>query len=187
MARAALIFALLALLVPLSARGDDAEFPPPPALHYAPLDAAASAIAKRDVTVRCPTDAEADADGVLQSGAWGYVWFRWGEPAVDYAIVKPYICADALHLSQADEWDAALAVLVIVHESWHLRDIYKNESEAVTECRAIKSFERGVQLLGGSAQLARNLLGEALAIHRYWLPAIYQLKGCRLPVPEARP
>lgn len=184
MLRAAIILALLALALPSSARG---EFPPPPELHYAALDQAASAIAKRDVTVRCPTDAEADEDGVLLGGAWGYVWFSFGEPAVDYTIVKPYICADALRLAEVDEWDAALAVLVIVHESWHLREIKHNESEAVTECRAIKSFERGVMLLGGSARLARNLLGEALAIHRYWLPPVYQLKTCNLPVPESRP
>jgi hypothetical protein len=147
----------------------------------------ASTIAKRPVTVRCPTPDEEKADTELQGGTWGYVWFPDFTTPVDYMIVRSQICVDALSLANgvipADEWGAALAVLVITHESWHLRLIKGNRNEKVTECRAIKSFERAVILLTNSAQLARNLLGEALAIHHWWLGAAYHLKSCKLPVP----
>lgn len=159
----------------------------PPATHYPQLDAFASRIAHRPVTVRCPTPEEEAEDSTFLL-AWAYV--PWDGGPEDYAVVQGFICDETLALAEGkpspsgDEWRQALAILVLTHESYHLWKRGGNSSEAVTECRAIKRFPRAVVELGGTPQLANSLLAEALWIHQYGFAEGYALKGCKLPEVE---
>ena len=76
----------------------------------------------------------------------------------------------------------ALAVLTLVHESYHVRHWSWRLNEARVECQAIRHFRVGVRVLGGSQQLADRLLPFALAWHvELARDSVYQLPACRLP------
>ena len=70
---------------------------------------------------------------------------------------------DQLAYSDADDSTKALAVLTLLHESYHVRHWAWRLDEARVECRAIRHFRVGVRVLGGSQELADRLLPYALA------------------------
>ena len=89
---------------------------------------------------------------------------------------------DDLAGSSADDSTKALAVLTLVHESYHVRHWSWRLNEARVECQAIRHFRVGVRVLGGSQQLADRLLPFALAWHvELARDPVYQLPACRLP------
>jgi hypothetical protein len=80
--------------------------------------------------------------------ATAIVEFRWD--------LRPIL--DDLARSGADDSTDALAVLALVHETYHVRHWKWRQNEARVECQAIRHFRVGVQVLGGSPQLADRLL-----------------------------
>jgi hypothetical protein len=90
---------------------------------------------------------------------------------------------DNLASSNAEDSTKALAVLTLVHESYHVRHWRWRLNEAHVECQAIRHFRVGVRVLGGSRQLADQLFPLAL----YWHARItqnpsYYLASCAVPV-----
>jgi hypothetical protein len=168
--------------------------PAPPAAadtNYPELDHVASVLAMRPVQIDCPDQTDWNADS-LAAHDWDYVIFYGGQPA-DSARVDPLICSGALAIPGAaagqptglDDWQLAIAVLIIAHESYHLRKWSLNADEAAVECRAIRHFTTTVQLLGGTHALAERLLPWALAFH-FRMAALhpeYRSPRCKPPWP----
>jgi hypothetical protein len=92
------------------------------------------------------------------------------------------VIMDNLAQSTADESTKALAVLALLHESYHVRHWTWRFDEAHVECQAIRHFRIGVRVLGGSRQLADELFPHGLAWHhRIAAEPAYFLPSCRLP------
>jgi hypothetical protein len=90
---------------------------------------------------------------------------------------------DNLAYSTADDSTKALAVLVLVHESYHVRHWTWRNSEARVECQAIRHFRAGVRVLGGSRELADRLLPFALLWHAQIASTPdYTLDSCLVPL-----
>jgi hypothetical protein len=84
--------------------------------------------------------------------------------------------------SSADDSTKALAVLSLVHESYHVRHWRWRLDEAHVECQAIRHFRVGVRVLGGSQQLADELFPFALIWHnRITEGPAYYLPSCMVP------
>jgi hypothetical protein len=73
---------------------------------------------------------------------------------------------------------------VLVHEAYHVRRWAGRWNEAKVECRAIRDFTKAVVLLGGSRELANELLPSALAAHLRMGAVFpeYRARECKLPV-----
>lgn len=149
----------------------------------AELARVASVFAMQEAEVRCPSNAEWEADPIWGGGprAWGYT-----NMLRDYIELHPAFCAGALGV--ADEalpsWQRAVGVLVLVHEAYHLRRWRWRFDEAKVECQAIRHFGVGARLLGATPELANELLPYALAAHARMgrLFPEYRDPSCRLPV-----
>jgi hypothetical protein len=89
---------------------------------------------------------------------------------------------DNLVYSSADDSTKALAVLTLIHESYHVRHWAWRHNESRVECQAIRHFRVGVRVLGGTQQLADQLFPLALAWHNQIArnPAYY-LASCAVP------
>ena len=100
------------------------------------LSPVASIFAMRPVSVRCYEGVEDGSPAV--EGAWGYVKKPLGR--AKYAAIDGTLCAAALHLNDEsiDAYHRALGVLVLVHESYHLRRWGNASNEAKVECQAIR-------------------------------------------------
>lgn len=152
-------------------------------LTHEELDELASRFAMRPYEIRCPT-AEEWADDPWSPLAWGYTRLEWS-----YAILDPFLCAAALDVVDGSEafpaWARALAVSVIVHESYHGRRWSGRANEALVECKAIRHWTVAMRLLGASEEIVDELKGWALAHH--WrlvrLADEYHLESCGVPNP----
>src|SRR3954465_11758868 len=131
-------------------------------LTYPALNNLASHWAKRPVTVECAPDwpswtADTDAEG-----SWGYTWLD-----ADWTRVEPELCEAALEAGQdltpREAWFTAIAVHVITHEAWHLRDWSLRANEARVECNAVKSDRKSFLLLGATPEQADSLYSWAWA------------------------
>jgi hypothetical protein len=137
------------------------------------LDEVASSIAGRKVSVHCPNRVTAALD---QTPEDGYVLFYNGVPQ-DYTEVKRYVCEGVLRFAHGGrDGTAARALLVLVHESWHMHGVM---DEAVTECNALQTLPRVAQDLGATPQ-------EAAAVARYDLDMIDPLLPGEYHSPECR-
>lgn len=121
------------------------------------LSRVASVFAQRPVQVRCYDQSETDSPGWL--GAWAYVnkplaKARW--LAMDGVLCQALVYRTDLRLQ-------ALAVLALVHESYHARRWGAAGSEAKVECQAIRHWKVGAELLG--VPNIEWLWPYALAIH----------------------
>lgn len=144
-------------------------------------------------SARCLTPDEAAADIHIAFGASGYVegWLdrRGAWHPSKTTVLAPGICEaiEALAAGEADEYtlaELAWAVLVVTHESGHLRGHRWSGDEARTECWAIRHVGYVAARLGVTSIDARRLLvGAAVDIHRSELGAEYQLPTCVLPKP----
>lgn len=144
----------------------------------------------RDVSVRCQTPAESASDVHILLGASAYVpgyldaRGRWHPD--DYTVFAHGLCEtlDAIIADDATGYsldDLAWAVLVLTHESGHLRGHRWSADEAKTECWAIRHVGYVAHRLGIVDEAARRLfVAQAVRIHRS-LSAEYRLAGCRLP------
>ncbi len=113
--------------------------------------------------------------------AWGYT-----DMVNDFSVIQPLLCAGAGAVTDAGlpAWQRATGVLVLVHESYHLRHWAGRYSEAKVECQAIRHFRQGAELLGASPQLANDLLPYGLAAHDRMVRQYpnYRERACKLPM-----
>ncbi len=165
-------------LVPAS---HDVE-PPRQFVTHQELDDVASIVAMRPYSIHCPT-AEAWADDPLSEIAWGYTMLVW-----DFAVLNPMLCEAALDVGVeeiSDDWARALSVSVLIHEAYHGRRWGGRANEAKVECKAIRHWTVGMQMLGGGDEEIGRLKGWALAMH--WrlarLADEYYLPSCDVPNP----
>jgi hypothetical protein len=150
------------------------------------LERVAAAFALRPVDVRCPTMQEWVSDPIWGNDpnaqrAWGYT-----DMVNDFSVIQPLLCAGALSVTDVmlPAWQRATGVLVLVHESYHLRHWKGRRSEAKVECQAIRHFELGAELLGASPTLANDLLPYGLAAHDRMVRLYpnYRDPSCKLPL-----
>jgi hypothetical protein len=160
------------------------------------LSSIASAIAGREVRVRCP--------GVVgRVLSWdtveGSVRFDAAGRPADETRLRAFTCAeldalaegrrasalkcaDAACAHAAD--DLALAVDVLAHESWHLAGVI---DEAQTECRAVQTLAWTAERLGATPEQGRALARRYLATGYPRLPERYRTGSCgQAAAPERR-
>jgi hypothetical protein len=129
--------------------------------------------------IRCPTPEEWEADF---ASSFGYAYTHMRD---DYAVLSPQVCAGALGVETArmPDWQEALGVLVLVHESFHLRHWRWRRNEGKVECQAMVYFKEAAVRLGASAEHAHNLYAYAIALHQYKVNLFpeYRDRACRLP------
>ena len=160
--------------------------PAPRAVAYdrpAELERVASIFGSREAEVRCPS-----TDAWVGDPIWGGASRAWAYTNMvrDYIVLHPALCAGARAASDSTLplWQRAAGVLVLVHEAYHVRRWPGRWNEAKVECRAIRDFTKAVVLLGGSRELANELLPSALAAHLRMGAVFpeYRARNCRLPV-----
>jgi hypothetical protein len=151
---------------------------------YPKVNEVASKIAMRPVEVRCPATVAWKTDFFAQ-GAWGYVFL--GD---DHTTLSPLLCERLWGVinhdySEGALWTYGLAVLVLTHESYHLRNSGWNASEAKVECAAIRHVRYVAQFLGATPEEANMIRWGALYYH--WKLAAkapaYHLTSCKVPRP----
>lgn len=131
--------------------------------HQAEIERVASVIAMRPTRVRCPSSEEAQWDGTLQ-GAWGYAFLL-----ADEITLAPLICRRLEQMIDGD-WSSppatyGLALLVLIHEAYHIRDWDLRRNEAAVECRAIRHIAAAAGLLGVSGERLPTLRMGAQLYH----------------------
>lgn len=148
------------------------------------LNQVASLIAEQPVTVRCWI--EDGSDGDAQPDAWAYVY-----PSDPVVYLGPLPCAGARALVNhefAPAWQLGLGALSLTHEAYHLKISlawWRRNSEAQTECRAIKRVRQTMLDLGASPELADLALPWAIAEH-FKIETLgdgsYNYPSCKVPV-----
>lgn len=175
------------------------------------FDRLSTLIAGRPSAILCvPPDEDPNL-----SDAWGYTYLAWdyavvdsdlcdalsnelyGHPAEHDTVPPPPTFGGAHRLGRlarcrtcyaADfgtEWQVANAVLVVAHESFHVRRWALRGSESAVECRAIRHARSSSLILGFSEERSWALLPWQLAFH--WrigvLAPVYASPGCNVPWP----
>jgi hypothetical protein len=142
------------------------------------LNALAAAYSLGVGEVRCPADADWEADF---GSSFGFAYTNLVE---DYAVLSPLVCRGANGVGAADvpSWQQALGVLVLVHESFHLRHWQWRRNEGKVECQAMVYFREAAVRLGASDAQAYDLYAYAIALHAYKLEVFpeYRDRRCRL-------
>jgi hypothetical protein len=180
--------AALLLVLALAGCGGSASAPEPPRTL---LDAIASEIARRPVSVRC--DGKELPDFGPNAAVHGVVWFRDGKPD-DHTTISPTLCREldrvraGLPREDAEclaAWAglgcgervarASLALATLAHESWHLAGV---QDEPTADCYAIQTVELVGLRLGLPADQARGLAAFAKANHRVGQGAAYASGEC---------
>lgn len=126
--------------------------------------------------VRCPSEAEWAADF---GSSFGYAYTNLVE---DYAVLSPLVCAGVrgIAATRVPTWQQALGVLVLVHESFHLRHWRWRRNEGKVECQAMVYFREAAVRLGATEAEAYDLYAYAIALHDYKLRVFpeYRDRGC---------
>lgn len=150
------------------------------------IERVAAVIALRPVDMRCPTIDEWVSDPIWGNEpnpqrAWGYT-----DMVHDFSVIHPLLCAGAAAVTDPGipAWQRATGVLVLVHESYHLRHWTGRYSEAKVECQAVRHFRQAAQFLGASRELANDLLPYGLAAHDRMVRLYpnYRDRACKLPL-----
>lgn len=172
LARLAALVAVL-LLVPASA----SAWTSPPSLN-----AVASWLAQREVTVRCLTKYESERDFVISGfGAAAYVDFAPDGGPADFTVVGWPWCDVLIHPERYGPKRFAIAVLILVHESGHLRgsNFPQWDDEALVNCWAARRAGAVAQLRFGLSTEARPWF-EALIWRIYSAqPEAYRFSACK--------
>jgi hypothetical protein len=113
--------------------------------------------------IRCPSVDEWNADF---ASSFGHAYTHM---ASDYAVLSPLVCEGALGVGSAEvaDWKEALGVLVLVHESFHLRRWRWRRDEGKVECQAMTYFRDAAMRLGSTPTHAHDLYAYAIALHFY--------------------
>jgi hypothetical protein len=127
--------------------------------------------------VRCPSAAEWESDF---GASFGYAYTNL---ARDYAVLSPLVCAGARGVGSptVPASQQALGVLVLVHESFHLRHWRWRRNEGKVECQAMVYFREAAAALGASEAEAYDLYAYAIALHVYKVSLFpeYRDRSCR--------
>jgi hypothetical protein len=96
-------------------------------------------------------------------------------------FVRPWICASA-NRAASGRWDAssgtaAMALLILTHESVHVSPFSGARVEHLTECRALALFPLLLAALNAPAQVVPAFLSWASAAHELLLASDPQLYG----------
>ena len=128
--------------------------------------------------IRCPSQREWDADF---ASSFGYAYTHMLD---DYSVLSPLVCAGVLGVGNTDvpDWQQALGVLVLVHESFHLRRWRWRRNEGKVECQAMVYFKEAAVRLGASAEHAHSLYVDAMALHMHKVSLFpqYRDRACKL-------
>lgn len=144
------------------------------------LNGVASAIAGRPVNVRCYGD---EPQSPAEYGAWGYVEVPTGKQ--QWEALDERLCAGAsAPNSDLPDWQRALGVLVLTHESYHLRRWGGAGDEGKVECKAIRHWKTSMRLLGATEATVNDLWPWTLAVH-YRLTDYVDLRTGERPYYEA--
>jgi hypothetical protein len=113
--------------------------------------------------VRCPSQAEWNADPLHESFSWGYTNVR-----ENYTVLPPLICTGALDVgsSSTPAWQQAAGVWMLVHEAFHLRHWRFRRNEAKVGCQTIVYFTDAAARLGVSEAQAQLLYPYGLALYK---------------------
>lgn len=136
---------------------------------------------------RCPSDEEWRADW---ASSFGYAYTNVRD---EYAVLSPQVCEGALSVGTeaVPDWQQALGVLVLVHESFHLRRWRWRRNEGKVECQALVYFREAAARLGASPEHAESLYAYATALHAYKVRLFPQYRdpSCRVALwaPPATP
>jgi len=169
----------LALIVAPSALGQGWNSPGQPAYRDPPqvittehqwghplLNRVASAFASRPVSIKCRPEID---DSVL-SWAYGYVYYPTYQQK--WATLENLVCFGALAIKSdtpdITDWNKAIGVAVLIHESYHLRrykDVTASSIEAATECRAMGHYDIGLLKLGANQTELARLMPVLLNFH----------------------
>ena len=129
--------------------------------------------------VRCPSPLEWEADF---ASSFGYAYTNLRD---DYAVLSPVVCNGALGVGTdaVPDWEQALGVLVLVHESFHLRHWLWRRHEGKVVCQGMVYFREAAVRLGASVEHANDLYAYAIALHAYKLAVFpqYRDRACRVP------
>lgn len=175
---------LLALVLPLTA---SSSYSP------RPLNAVASWLAMRSVTVQCLTESESAEDIVVSIfGASAYVkgwndrhgnWHPFSTATFAYGHCELLLDFLAGDLSEWTVDEFAWAILVITHESGHLRGHRWSADEAKTQCWAMQHFRHVARRLGVTDEAALSVLVDSARRSHARMPSVYHTVPCELPTP----
>jgi hypothetical protein len=156
--RKLLLVALLALAFPSFAAAADQK----------KMEEVASTFAMRPVTIWCH---DVEEDPFLED-AWGYTYKMDDHMTLDVRLCDQFAFPTGPKMQ-------ALAIEVLIHEAYHLRewDLWRDES--AVECRAIRHFTVGAQLLGLTKEQAFALKPYAIKEHNM-LPGNYLAHPCKI-------
>jgi hypothetical protein len=130
--------------------------------------------------VRCPSIEEWRNDPESWSS------YAYTNLLENYAVLSPLVCAGALGVgtAQIPDWQEAFGVIVLVHESFHLRRWRWRRHEGRVECQAMVHFQEAAMRLGASKEHAYELYPYALAMHSNLVRSFpeYRDRKCVLPV-----
>ncbi len=117
----------------------------------------------RPVVAKCYAPGEANSPDSL--GAWGFVYQPIGQQKDMH--LDPLVCQGALSVNDplVPAWQRALGVMVLIHESYHLRRWSAAGNEAQVQCRAIRHWKVGMRILGASEETITELWPFALVAH----------------------
>lgn len=173
MRRAQLFLALVAVVCSLTALAGQAKAHEGPGTARATQ--VASLFAQQPVTISCEPTGD----------AWGWVFLY------DSVIhLDPLLCDRLIDIEagryDGPQWEYGLAVLVLTHESYHLRKNWSARgNEAQTECKAIRHVVVSARLLGVPEFFIPWIKLGALFAHwnlTTWAPE-YHLESCKVPKP----
>jgi len=189
--RASIVYALIGLVLTA----------PAVAYYQQPgINGVASRLAGRTVYVHCLTKKESDLDPNISFwGAAAYVegtvdpiTGRWHP--VDYTVFSHGICEDLILLAAQgpfdghNAYDLAWAVIVLTHESGHLKGALWSQSELLTHCWAYQHLRATMNMLKLPKAWQDILYGLALDIQANDMPAEYQFDNCQgVVVPAPNP
>jgi hypothetical protein len=130
--------------------------------------------------VRCPSTEEWRSDA---ASSFSHAYTHMLE---NYAVLSPTACAGARGVGTAEipDWQEAFGILVLVHESFHLRKWRWRRHEGKVECQAMVYFQDAAVRLGASKEHAYELYSYALAMHANTIRNFrdYRDRKCVLPV-----
>ena len=157
------------------------------------LNGIASKLAGRKVTIHCLTPQESAADPIILWGASAYVegisdpvtgrWVPFNYAVFAYGQCETLTAIAAGDLSGRDFDSAVWAVMVITHESGHLKGKSWSYDEAKTQCWALRHMKSTLWQLGvRDPAVVSFYTAWALDIQKE-MPPEYQPAQCRYPVP----
>lgn len=110
-----------------------------------------------------PDEERGEVPGSL--GVWGYVRIPTAKQRAEFVDAMLCDAARAVNDSSIPAWNRAMGVLVLVHESYHLRRWGAAGNEAKVHCQAIRHWRVGAALLGASDATITDLWPWALAAY----------------------